>query len=1245
MIWFCALLGVLVGFAVESFPWGILFFAMGCLFGWMIKRDRKKVNAALTTLQQKTLKLEEQNTSLSSLIQRLEQQLSQTVTSAAPQEMQPEIAQPDNAAHEEQGQLLASDLLAQSQDEPIKSSEGIEEASVAPLATAPETEQDQIAAMAAKLSNSAAQSVPAPVYKTPSPAAPAPKKPVPRQPSALELKLKQLIFGGNPLVKIGVLILFLGLAFLLRYASEYIVVPVEWRYAGVAATGVVLLIFGWRLRHKQDNYGLILQGTGIAVMYLTPLAAMRISSLLPPQMGFAFLVAIAAFAAILAILQDAFALAVVATLGGFAAPILVSTGHDAHLALFIFLTLLNLGIAAIAWFKAWRVLNLIGFSGTFIIATGWARKFYEASMFAEVEPFLLLYFGLYVLIAFLFARRVLMQNPQTDKENFGERMRHEAAQLNYVDGVLILGVPFIAFAMQYEIAHSFTFGAAFSALGFGLFYGVLALTLFRSAGKRYQLLTETLLALAVIFGSLAIPLGLDQVWTSAAWAVEAAGLYWLGLRQQRPHGRGFALFILATSAMAALGTLHPGNAGDTTPAIIGSSLGCALVAASCALICTMMRRAASQSQLSATEISMRPIVMAIGALFLFLLPFTLTSTQWGCAADAIIGVVAMALALRWSEKLQQTLAWIFQAFAGAIFISTLHSAQGASAIGSGASGGISGLFLVSLIGTSILVSVWLAARSFIARTDGSQNQGPGMGPGISLALLAGLVLINLAPLFVLSIGYAALIWSLSGLAILWWALRISHIGAIVLGTLLQAIAGIAHLSARFLVPVYVPYDLATHKPFAHSGFLGPILISVASLLCAYLLAKAQTQNASTNTKTNRLLGGISLAWSVIWWAFAWSAEISRVCAPEMIAPALTGLTIATAMLWTILANRWKWQQLGQATLLYLPALIVIAFDALLSDLPHPLLSWGMLAWPVALAMHGFLLKQQTRWLDSNARLAQAAHVIGVWFFLFIAAWELRWRFGQFGEINSAWPLLGWMLAPVAYLFALTRARVQRAWPIRDQSTAYLLISALPITIYLLAWVWISNAVSNGNAAPLPYVPLINPLELAHAAVLVSIALWWLPMRQQPALRNVQSPAIGLIMATALAMLTGIVARTSHHWGGVAWDADALWDSTAFQTAISITWSVVAICTMLVGNKRRQRWVWISGAALMGVVVVKLFLVELAAHGSLARIVSFIVVGILLLIVGYFAPLPPRQAKETLAQPADGNAVATENKAS
>jgi uncharacterized membrane protein len=102
-----------------------------------------------------------------------------------------------------------------------------------------------------------------------------------------------------------------------------------------------------------------------------------------------------------------------------------------------------------------------------------------------------------------------------------------------------------------------------------------------------------------------------------------------------------------------------------------------------------------------------------------------------------------------------------------------------------------------------------------------------------------------------------------------------------------------------------------------------------------------------------------------------------------------------------------------------------------------------------------------------------------------------------------------------------------------------------------------------------------------------------------------------------------VARAVHHWTGVPFDVDALADSTVLQAALSIVWGLTGLVAMVLGARGRQRAVWIGGAALMGVVVVKLFLVELDNTGTLGRVVSFLGVGLLLLVVGYFAPVPPR----------------------
>ena len=116
-------------------------------------------------------------------------------------------------------------------------------------------------------------------------------------------------------------------------------------------------------------------------------------------------------------------------------------------------------------------------------------------------------------------------------------------------------------------------------------------------------------------------------------------------------------------------------------------------------------------------------------------------------------------------------------------------------------------------------------------------------------------------------------------------------------------------------------------------------------------------------------------------------------------------------------------------------------------------------------------------------------------------------------------------------------------------------------------------------------------------------------------------------ATAFAGVTGGVIRACHHWANVAWDPEALFASDTVQASLSIVWGTLAISLMLFGNRRHIRTVWFIGACLIAVVVLKLFLVELSAVGTLQRIVSFIGVGFLLLLVGYVAPLPPKVEKD------------------
>jgi len=105
-------------------------------------------------------------------------------------------------------------------------------------------------------------------------------------------------------------------------------------------------------------------------------------------------------------------------------------------------------------------------------------------------------------------------------------------------------------------------------------------------------------------------------------------------------------------------------------------------------------------------------------------------------------------------------------------------------------------------------------------------------------------------------------------------------------------------------------------------------------------------------------------------------------------------------------------------------------------------------------------------------------------------------------------------------------------------------------------------------------------------------------------------------------------RTLHHWAGIPYQLESMLRSDLAQTSLSIFWTVLALVAMIVATRRALRVLWFCGAGLMAVVVVKLFLVELEKVGGVERIVSFIAVGVLMLVIGYFSPLPPRKTEES-----------------
>jgi uncharacterized membrane protein len=206
---------------------------------------------------------------------------------------------------------------------------------------------------------------------------------------------------------------------------------------------------------------------------------------------------------------------------------------------------------------------------------------------------------------------------------------------------------------------------------------------------------------------------------------------------------------------------------------------------------------------------------------------------------------------------------------------------------------------------------------------------------------------------------------------------------------------------------------------------------------------------------------------------------------------------------------------------------------------------------------------------------------------------------------------------------------ERIWPLKGNVATYLTLGLFPIVVLAVGWLAFVGVLRPGNPEPLPYLPILNPIDVAAALLLVALWVWSRSVRPLLALKpEAFNIALGVL---AFACANAVLFRSLHHYAALSYTLDAMFASVLAQAAISIFWTCLALVLMLLAVRVRARATWVIGAALLGAVVVKLFLIDLSNTGTVARIVSFVVVGLLLLVIGYFAPVPPR-SRETAEAP-------------
>lgn len=808
------------------------------------------------------------------------------------------------------------------------------------------------------------------------------------------------LLGGNTIVRVGLVILFVGLSFLARYAANAGLFPIEVRLAAVGAVGAALLGVGFNRRVQRPEFGLALQGAGVGVLYLTVFAAARMFEVMPPLAAFGLMIVIAALGCALALLQDSKLMALASFAGGFAVPILLGGESRTPLPLFAYGTVLNLAILYIARSKSWRELNLLGFFATFAIAGAWGAARYAPEHFWICQIFLGVTVAIYLLTALLYAHNT--------PGRFGLT----------ADSTLLFGTAIAGFGLQTQLVEDLPFGQAWAALGFGAVYVALATWVWRNPRSETRLLGECLIAIGVGFVTLAIPLALDVRWTGAAWALEGLGAFWVGMRQSRWMPRAFGLGLISLAAMIALVTFELNV--SALPLLNTGFIGALLIAGPLLAVGWWLRR-----------------------------PLPHSGSPW---------------AKRWAP-----------------------------------------------IEANLEAPAFLAGFGFacLALVQEATRQLPAVSS-------------DLAPVPVFTASMQQLLTALAVVAAMWLALQAAR----------RFDWGVASWPAWLSLP----------------------------LLGVTLLLQTLTGN----------------------YVFTWPDVLPWLAALLLLGAIILGLD----------------RHYARAS----------------ADKPLSALGWF--------------------------------HAGTVWLLTGVAANTLFLAIDRAALWDTSWAGVAFLFAATLVLLGLTwvgRDAQQGAgwtarWPFGGRVAAYAWLAAIPLALLVYGGALVTAVVAEGASDPLPYLPLLNPVDLAVLLALAGLALWHrtvTALEPQPdgadMLRGPLAPALGALLG--FVAVNAIWLRTAHHWLGVDWSADALAASGEVQAGLSILWTLLAMALMVFAKRRALRPVWLLGAGLLALVVAKLLLVDMSSAEGWQRIVTFIAVGILMLVIGYFVPLPPRRgetAEEALA---------------
>ncbi len=411
----------------------------------------------------------------------------------------------------------------------------------------------------------------------------------------------------------GVITVIFAGGFFVKYAIDTELIGPTGRVIIAAFAGLAALAVGEITRKR--GYGIVAKGVttiGFALLYIAVFGAGPYYNLIDTTTAFVLAGLVTAAAMFYAVSLNEIVMAFLSLLGGFLTPWLVSTGENRPMALFCFVLILGVGAMLCAYYRKWRLVDVLAFLGTFALYTGWFEKFYRPTMNIANEPpkqiaialsWLGVFFVVYLILPML---HELVNKVKAKREDVLLVLANAAVVFYYLWTILFA---------QYRTE------LAFCAVGLCVVHLAVMKTIIRQCKEDFEL-RLSLLIIGLFFLIIAVPLYLEMYGIAMAWAIEGVILVVIGLRYRSVWtqlGGGAALLLSFAQLLHRL-PMHTGG----FDLVFNPAFGTWCFVAAAYLVCHIIYRMNTELE----EALRRSISEAFYAAALLLLMVTVALEWW-----------------------------------------------------------------------------------------------------------------------------------------------------------------------------------------------------------------------------------------------------------------------------------------------------------------------------------------------------------------------------------------------------------------------------------------------------------------------------------------------------------------------------------------------------------------------------------------------------------------------------------------